>query len=370
MKYIVTSDIHFGHRNTPTKHIATNFIKYVLTEENSNADILFIAGDLFDRLIGVNEEPFLSSLKFLSHLLNYCHANNMMLRILEGTGSHDWRQPRIVDELNNIREEPINLKYIDILDIEYIPEFDKYVLYIPDEWSTDHLEVEQQIEEKLNEHGIRQVDMAMLHGQFQYQVAGVPYKGFYYEEEYFLKLVKGFINIGHYHTHTSFDRIIAQGSLDRLAHGQEEDKGYVVIEGDKWIFKKNPDAYIYKTIRLTKKETLNDLDTKILAYPEGSHIRLNMAKDHPFNINFAEMKLRYPKYFLTKKLGDPSDNDGITYILDDTDFSLDSFHVLSGSLKDTVREGITKRLTLTDSELARLDKHLEVFNTSDDNDED
>ena len=69
------------------------------------------------------------------------------------------------------------LKYHKFLDIEYIERIGKYVLYIPDEWTNSHDELELQIQEKLNQHSITKVDIAIMHGQFKYQLAGKKYNG-------------------------------------------------------------------------------------------------------------------------------------------------------------------------------------------------
>ena len=76
--------------------------------------------------------------------------------------------------------------------------------------------------------GLTKVDYAVMHGQFDYQlpkhITGMPR----HDSQKYLDIVKHYIFIGHIHTHSVYDRIIAQGSFDRLTHGQEEPKGYVV----------------------------------------------------------------------------------------------------------------------------------------------
>lgn len=45
----------------------------------------------------------------------------------------------------------------------------------------------------------------------------------------------------------NLDRIIASGSLERLAHGEERPKGYVRVDGDEWHFIESPDE-VFKAI--------------------------------------------------------------------------------------------------------------------------
>lgn len=364
MHYLVTSDVHLGHRKTPTLHIANSFRKCILNKQHKDIKVLFISGDLFDRLLDANSKDILIILELLDQLLNYCFVNKIKLRVLEGTPSHDWNQPQILPKLNDMRvENKVDLKYFRSLDIEYMADENKYILYVPDEWVHEHDELERQIEEKLLHHGIAQVDIAIMHGQFQYQFAGIPYMGFHFKEDYFLKLVKGFIHVGHYHNYTSFDRIVANGSLERLAHRQEEDKGYVIVKGTSYEFIVNPNAYIYKTIPVTKRTTLNKLDKDISQYPHNSYIRIQMTRDHPFNINFQELKVRYLDYFMERIVkGDESGNNSITDIISDTELELMDSFIIDTDLKETLTSLVLTKYSLTDPEKNVFNNYLNVFN--------
>ena len=71
---------------------------------------------------------------------------------------------------------------------------------------------------------IEQVDLAMMHGNFKYQLP-MPSIHMHTEEDY-LSIVRYYICINHIHTASVYGRILAPGSFDRMAHGEEEDKGY------------------------------------------------------------------------------------------------------------------------------------------------
>lgn len=361
MKYIVTNDIHLGHIKTPTSHIINSFKSCILNEKNKDIDVLFIAGDLFDRLLDLNTKEVHYIIEFFNFMLSYCYENNILLRVLEGTPGHDWQQSSILLKLNEIRVNKCNLKYHKVLDIEYISEFNKYVLYIPDEWVNDHTELEKQIANKLKEHSITQVDVAILHGQFKYQLAGKKYTGFYFQEEYFLSLVKGFIHIGHYHVHSTFDRILATGSLERLAHGEEQPKGYILVNGNKYTFIENKNAYKYVTISVNKNTSLEKLDRQIYSYPAKSYIRLLLNKDHEFNIKFNEIKARYADYNLKKLVKDDiSDDKSISYIINDTSIEMNDFERVNTDIYTLLVDSIRSKYTLSSDEdklmLSYLDK--------------
>lgn len=362
MRYAVTSDVHLGHHNTPTTHVIASFKKHILTQENKNIDVLFISGDLFDRLLDFNSKDVQVIITFINYLLGHCAENNILLRVLEGTPSHDWTQSQTLVKLNEIRDVKCDLRYHKALDIEYIERIGKYVLYVPDEWTNSHDLLEKQIQEKLNEHGITKVDIAIMHGQFKYQFAGKPYHGFYFREEYFLNLVRGFIHVGHYHNYTRLDRIVANGSLERLSHGDEQPKGYVIVQDEQYTFIENPSAYIYKTINVTAATTVEKLDKQILKYPKDSHIRLSVSKDHPFNITFQEIKLRYLDYHLKKQVKEHvSEDTALTYIVSDADLEIDGTFVLDSNIHQLLSETILSKHSLNSVEKSKMDGYISIF---------
>lgn len=363
LKYLVTSDIHLGHRRTPTSHITNSFRKSILNSQNADIDILFIAGDLFDRLIESNSRDLLLSIDLLEDILSYCNKNSIKLRVLEGTPGHDWQLPQLLVKLNDLRKEQYkaDLIYHKVLSIEHIPEHNLYVLYVPDEWTNDHAKLEKEITDKLSQLSISKVDIAIMHGQFRYQVAGIPYKGFYFKEEFFLPIVKNLIHIGHYHTHTHFDRIVANGSLERLRHNEEEDKGYVTVNNSTWTFHVNKNAYIYKTISVTARTTINSLERTIRQYPANSYICLKMSPDHPFNLNYQDIKLKFLSYHIEKKVKSIDSTNSTEDILSDTELQqLDTF-TIDTDLQKTLKEIVTIKYDLNTSELEKLTNYLKVF---------
>ena len=363
MKYLVTSDIHLGGLRTPTSHICNSFRKCIITKENIDLDIIFIAGDIFDRLIDTNSKELLMIIELFNDLFNFCHTNNIKLRILEGTLSHDYNQSTILVKLNEIRQHKCDLKYHKVLDIEYIEQFNKHVLYIPDEWTNSHEELEKQIQDKLNQYSITNVDIAILHGQFKYQLVGKKYSGFFFKEEFFLPLVTGFIHVGHYHVYSRLDRIIVNGSLERLAHGEESPKGYVLVDNDKFTFIENKNSYTYTTINITNATTLERLDKIIKKFPLNSYVRLLLSKEHEFNINFTELKLRYLDYNLKKLIKENiSESNSIAYILtDDNDIEVSDAFILDTDIYNLLLSNIIAKHTLTETENVKLLKYVELF---------
>lgn len=360
MKYIVTSDIHLGHKKTPTQHIIQSFKTHILNDHNRDIDVLFIAGDLFDHLLYLNTKEAQQCVAFFHYLLDYCCMHEITLIILEGTPFHDWYQSNMVPKINEVRERKATVFYHRTLDIQYLPQFQKHILYIPDEWCKSQEDLEQQINAKLQEHGITKVDIAILHGQFRYQLQGRPSSVFCYDEAYFLSLVRERIHIGHYHTYSEFDRIIANGSLERLAHGEEQPKGYLKVCGPTASFIENPDAMSYVTIHITPKHTITQLDRQVKSLRKNSHVRLHVAQDHPFNVIFAELKVRYVDYHLTKKLHkDASESDCVAYITHDeaVDFSDHAF--LETNIYDALMSNVHAKHTFNPQEQQLLEHYAQ-----------
>lgn len=362
MRYIVTSDIHLGHKNTPTKHIIESFKKTILTKANTCIDAIFIAGDFFDHLLYLNTQEAQQVVQFFHYLLSYCHDNNISLKVLEGTPCHDWYQSSMLVKINDVRTNKADLTYVKTLDIIHCPKLNKHILYIPDEWCSSQEELELQIKTRLSELGLSKVDITILHGAFKYQAKGIPTSAFFYDEDYFLQLTRGFIHIGHYHTHSALDRIIAQGSLERLAHGEEEAKGYVLVQDQAYSFVENTHTYTYKTIQVTNSTDLTRLDKLIHRYPHGSHIRLQIKPDHPFNAIFKELTVRYADYRLKRLVKDPtSANSSVTYIVSEQDLSQPEHLVLETNAHEAVLRGIEAKHQLTPTELVKLHHYAKIL---------
>jgi len=360
--YVVVSDIHLGHDRTPTQHIISSFIRTVLTDANKDIHVLFINGDLFDQQLKLNSEAAQIIIQFFHKLLDYCYVNGIKLRVLEGTPSHDWYQSNLLVRLNDVRSQRADLVYHRGLAIENFPEYHKNILYIPDRWISSQSDLERQVNAAMGKMGLKQVDFAMLHGQCVYQTLGHKTKEFTYDEAYLHRLVKELIHIGHFHKYSHYDRIIANGSLERLAHGEEDPKGYVRVSGGQWAFIQNPYSYTYKTIKITAKTTLEKLDKIILKLPKGSYVRLYMDALHDFNHAFKDLQVRYLDYELTRKLkGDSSEGETDTYISDAEDLLQAAPEFTEINIYEMLMKSVLAKHQLSPSETEKFYKFSEIF---------
>lgn len=276
------SDIHLGHLKTPTSLIVSNLkTAFADNAETASLDIIFLAGDIFDRMLQVPEQDAYISRAWVYSFLCVCEKHGIIVRVLEGTPRHDRRQSRMFDEVIALTGLKLDFKYVDVLQIEYIESLDVNVLYIPDEWRHDPNETFAEVQQALRDKMLEQVDFAIMHGCFEYQLPDVEsVRRSAHRTENYLPLVKHYIFIGHHHVFSQYEHIVAHGSFDRLCHGEEAPKGHIrfhIREDSKSItFVENKGAMDYRTVPVHGL-SYEDVLVKIrsLNLREGSHLRLS-----------------------------------------------------------------------------------------------
>lgn len=305
LKGLVLSDVHLFHDKAKTSHVVDGLLKaFPMNSRFKDFDIFFISGDLFDRAVFLPNADVYEAMKFCHHLLNFCVQHDIVLRVLEGTPSHDWKQSRMLIELNEQREVKADVKHITNLSIEYIERFDINVLYVPDEWGSGCDPTLLEVKDLLRQHGLKQVDFSIMHGCFGYQFPeSLAGKVDTHSETAYLEITKHLIFIGHYHTPSVFERIHVPGSFDRLKHNEEEDKGHLefyIYDDDthKVIFRVNENATVFKTFDCRGKE-VKEITGFLDAYSETLdklvYIKLIANRDEPIFKGIQELRDRYPR---------------------------------------------------------------------------
>ena len=300
------SDVHLFHDKTKTEHILFGFYDALPdTKVMDEVDIIVITGDLFDRSVSFPNPDVSLVYRFISYLLNICAKYDIVLRILEGTPSHDWQQSKILDELNNLRDVPVDAKHVNQLSIEHIDKLGIDVLYVPDEWRPECSQTYTEVCQLLAQKGLQQVDFCYMHGVFGFQfpvnLVGKPDT---HDEESYMRITKQNIIIGHHHRHNQFGSIVVPGSFDRLRHGEEEPKGYIkmvnYLDGSASTvitFIENKNAMMYKTLDCAGK-TVQDVIKTIVDICNGSteekFIRIIANKDDPVYSGIKELKGLFP----------------------------------------------------------------------------
>jgi len=366
IKYLVLSDIHLGHKNNKTKDIVNNLIYYFKVNNRlfKKLDIIFLAGDVFDRLLSSNSEEYLLAVDWLSILVSYCGGNNIKLRLLEGTPSHDWKQSKAVTKVIQRLNIDIDYKYIEQISIEKIEDLGISVLYVPDEANYKASDTLKEVSELLVKNNLSQVDIAIMHGQFNYQLPILLESS--HDENSYLDIVKYYINIGHIHIPSVFKRILAQGSFDRLTHGEEEDKGGIVVTiGDEPSFEfiVNTKAKIFKTLDVKNLDNaLEYIVNKLKTIPKHSFIRILAERNSGMKSLNKELVERYSDYTFKIEYND-DDDVAVESMVIDNSVSISTFEITSDNIKKLLLEELDKhKLSANDIDIVNeeLDAILEV----------
>ncbi len=269
--------------------------------EMAKLDILFIAGDVFDDLATLANESIWEVKIWIARFLKWAKRNNVIVRVLEGTPSHDWKQSHLFLVIDEIAEIGANIKHVKELSIEYIEPIGITVLYVPDEWGPPDT-TKSQVQDLLKAKGLEQVDIAVMHGQFPHQLPShvtAPT----HDPEFYLSITRFITVIGHVHTRSLYDRIHAQGSHDRNAHGEEEPKGFLKFDldldtGEYFItFVENKGAQRYDTISCVGMDldsTLKQINEHVAQMPELSFVRVEADADNPIFANMDVLIRKWP----------------------------------------------------------------------------
>ena len=276
------SDLHLGHpNNTPEEMIPSLKSSLPLDRESALLDVVVLAGDIYDHQLPLPHADVATIDEWIVWKLRQCKKLDIALWVLRGTPSHDVTQPERFESLNKAMDIGCDLTYVDELKIVWMPKFGIHVLFVPDEWTDSAEKTLEEVHQLLRIAGIKKVDYAIMHGQFEYQLPAVV-KAQKHNAEAYLSIVDKLIFIGHVHQFSRFERIIAQGSHNRMTQGDEKPKGHVraiVRSSDDYeiTFVENTDAKIFKTINcrgLDYEQSYEKVINESIDYPDGSFLRI------------------------------------------------------------------------------------------------
>lgn len=363
------SDIHLGHNKNNTKDIIENILKMINNNKmliKKKVKLLLLTGDEFDRLLTLKSNDSLLAMSFFLRLAKLCKDNDIIIRCIEGTNSHSYNQMKIIGEAIEESNIGVDFKYISNLEIEYISKLDINVLYVPDELNGNNAsKTIKQVRSLLKSKKLEKVDIALMHGAFQYQLPAVLESN--HVESDYLELVKHYIFIGHVHSHTVYKRIIATGSPDRLKHGEEEDKGIIFaiinkrdIKKDMYKFIVNADSKLFNTI-IVKEDNFKDLLTRIHKTLKNtkadSHIRFSVEeKNNIIRNNISELKKLFPKLNFTEDKIEKKSISIFNSKITKSNEVLKAFSINNNNIIDLINDKIRDKLTGEDFKI--LNKEL------------
>lgn len=379
--YLVLSDIHLGKRGRTSEILKA--LRWFFSAENKNyaliksCDIIFLAGDLFDKAISLKDVEIADIFDFIFELMDFCKRHGIILRVLEGTTSHDFHQSRILDVIfkNNFKDSDFDFAYIDKIKAEVFSikgeEFS--VLYIPDNYGKGAADNLREAKRWLKNFNLEKFNAGIYHGFFDFQLPPNTSEAIAHNVKEHMDIVDGYICIGHDHSHKLQKRVIVQGSFDRLAHGEESKKGgvlcsYVPACGEypsrsSFTFIENKKAKIYKT--LTFKNPDHDVSLKQLAdelekIPPSSNIRIRCSKTHVLFQALDEIKLIYPEYtFIKLAIEDEKEQESLIDLLSsDESPRLKSLALTRENIVGIVTDEVMKTKNLAPEKQFRLTQLL------------
>jgi len=364
INFVVLSDLHLGHRRNSATEIIKNLNREFSEEKIAELDMIVFAGDLIDHLL-TSLEIIEIDIWFMS-FSKRCKRQDVTVFILEGTPSHDWKQAARFAQLNEkLAQYGAHLVYIKDLTIWYEEKFDMNFLFVPDEWSIRSEDTLAQVKELLRKKGIDQVDYAFLHGNFDYQIDSFMNIPRHDSEEY-LKLVKHLLFIGHIHTRSSYKRIYAQGSFDRLGHNEEEPKGYLKVRGyqdghHEVEFIENTGAKKFITldcIGLDLEKTYRKIEKETGELPHGSYVRIKAQSAHPVFSNMDEILRKYPHCVWSKHpINEANEKENQKYLFSLTE-KYTPVEINEKNIKSLLLERIQRKINDT-ALLVELTRHID-----------
>jgi len=311
------SDIHLESKRTPTDLIIRNLNTYLTNDRVfKDLDVLFLAGDVFDNNIALSRPHCTSVMSWMQHLILLSIKHKVCVRVLEGTPSHDRAQSRHFitkrDDIYHAVGVRADIEYFDTLSVEALVFTNRtlQVLYVPDEWGPAQSTLEQ-VDELMHSRGLNRFDLAVMHGTFDFQNPIIAHHAGTHKSEEYSKRAK-LIFIGHEHTARTQGNIIAQGSFDRLEHGQEQPKGYIrvkILEDDSYIAQRvvNKTAAVFKTI-ICKSDDVEamyeDVHATARSLEDGSHVCIETFKSSAMAQSLTYFERNYPQHVWKLSLKD------------------------------------------------------------------
>lgn len=249
---LAISDIHIGCSRLDPYRLHERFEKFLYPQITKDISILFICGDFFDSLINLSNPSSREAMAIIKELKFLCRSVGCDLRVLRGTFSHDRNQPLHFLE-KKADPDDTTVRMFDKISFEYHEKSGLNIIYIPDNHGSK--DIYEEIAELLKAHNVEKADILVHHGYFVHMFPpGVKPDKNSLDAEIIGRYVRGCVLNGHVHKTSIYRNVISIGSFDRLAHDEEDPKGFyrIDIEDDryKFTFIENKEANKFITIDL------------------------------------------------------------------------------------------------------------------------
>lgn len=265
MRLLLIADLHVGSiKDTSYMYNAVVSIieKEVILQKT---DAVIILGDYFHRLFKVNEEYVSCAINIMSYLIRACFRSKTKIRIVYGTESHEMGQYKLFNY--HFTSLDVDIRVIDTAtEEELFPGVN--VLYLPEEYVSNKKKFYKPFLDN-----DKHYQYIFGHGIIEDGMPSVVTSGEPKSDEKQVPIFKSgelavsadLTVFGHYHCYTDIgNNVFYLGSLFRSSFGEEDPKGYGIIEDFKLTFVENDRAYIYKTYEYTPTSDLYASSDNIL----------------------------------------------------------------------------------------------------------
>lgn len=301
------SDFHIGANKVAPERIIDAARRLMTAPQIfAQTDFLIFAGDIYDNLLTQPSLPATMAREWIDDVTRLAEQTGTVVRWLEGTPLHDWKQTAYVEQSVKKMNTSANVRYIQSVCIEWIEQLGIHVLYIPDEAHETCAQTLVEVQRLMAEQGLGAVDVIVMHGQFRHHYPDyVDDEAMdFHDFDYYNSITKHFIFAGHIHTHSVVGKVVTHGSLERIAHGYESPKGVVGFELDldnpnnsKTWFIENTLATIFKTLAIHTDDVAMasvHIRQEAMKVPLGSHLRVVAEDGNPILSSVAEFKKEFP----------------------------------------------------------------------------
>ena len=318
MKYrgYIISDIHVGAMDLETLYNEYTELFINKIKKDNKLDFVIVCGDFFDHKFYLNDNAAKMSYKMLKDLIEVCKDKDIPLRFVYGTESHECNQYDIM----NVMKIYDNVKVVKFVsDEELLPNLN--ILYLPEEHVNDIDEYYSKYLSNYDKydyvfgHGVIREVMTDLSVHIDNKSDDKRKKTKVFNTKELDKICKCEVYFGHYHINIETDdKFFSIGSFSRWRYGEEERKGFYIVEcnTDKEKYSheyiENTLAKDYKTIRIGYNNEVFTNEDKLKESIDGfnnmikreAYDNIRVVFNIPSNIEHPESTINYIKETLKK----------------------------------------------------------------------
>ena len=318
MKYrgYIISDIHVGAMDLETLYNEYTELFINRIKKDNKLDFVIVCGDFFDHKFYLNDNAAKMSYKMLKDLIEVCKDKDIPLRFVYGTESHECNQYDIM----NVMKLYDNVKVIKFVsDEELLPDLN--ILYLPEEHVNDMDDYYSKYLSNYDKydyvfgHGVIREVMTDLSVHIDNKSDDKRKKTKVFTTKELDNICKGEVYFGHYHINIETDdKFFSIGSFSRWRYGEEERKGFYIVEcnTDKEKYSheyiENTLAKDYKTIRIGYNNEVFTNEDKLKESIDGfnnmikreAYDNIRVVFNIPSNIEHPESTINYIKETLKK----------------------------------------------------------------------